>query len=136
MKKKGTTKKPEIPARHFDPNDPSVLVYEVYPRTKRTIYYLRGAQAKDFSQITLEGYEELASGLYTYKSGYGFGKKGAFLLATIKKYIAGDKPATLVISRKNTKSISGSKPVTVTLPYDEVHKLLLRLGRINEDNNN
>lgn len=128
--------KPEIPKRHFDPKDPSVLVYEVYPRSKKTIYYLRGSQARDFGKITLEGYEELPPGLYLYKSGYGFGKKGTFFLSAVKKHIGGVKPAALVISKKNIKSISGTNPVTITLPYDEVHNLLIRLGRINEDNNN
>lgn len=136
MSKKKATKKSEVPIRHFDLKDPTVLVYEVYPRSKKTIYYLRGSQAKDFSKITLSGYEELPSGLYLYKSGYGFGKKGTFLLSAVKKYIAGVKPAALVISRKNVKSITGTTLITVTLPYEEVHNLLIRLGRINEDNNN
>ena len=76
----------------------------------------------------------MPSGLYLYKSGYGFGKKGTFLLSAIKKYIAGDKPADLVISDKSGKSIKGRATITVTLPYDEVHNLLVRLGRLNEDN--
>src|SRR3989344_1871219 len=134
--KKKVSKKLEIPVKHFDPKDPLVLVYEVYPRSKRTIYYLRGSQANDFSKITLEGYEELPSGLYLYKSGYGFGKKGTFLLSAVKKYIAGAKPVALSISKKNVKSIAGTTLITVTLPYNEVHNLLVRLGRINEDNNN
>ena len=136
MHKKKVVKKPEVPIKHFDPKDATVLVYEVYPKSKKTIYYLRGGQAKDFSTITLEGYEELPSGLYLYKSGYGFGKKGTFLLSAIKKHIAGARPAALHISKKDTKSIKGSAKITVTLPYDEVHNLLVRLGRINEDNNN
>jgi len=115
--------KSEIPIKHFDPKEPKVLVYEVYPRSKKTIYHLRGGQAKDFSQITLEGYEGIPSGLYLYKSGYGFGKKGTFLLSAIKKHIAGAKPVALSISKKNVKSIKGSKIVSVTLPYDEVHNL-------------
>lgn len=136
MPKKAVKRTHEIPIKHFDPKDPSVLVYEVYPRSKKTIYYLRGSQAKDFGKITLEGYEELPSGLYLYKSGYGFGKKGTFLLSAVKKYIAGKRPAALVISKRNTKSISGTNPITITLPYGAVHNLLVRLGRINEDNNN
>jgi hypothetical protein len=129
-------KRPEIPLRHFDPKDPKALVYEVYPRAKRTVYYLRGAQGKDFSKITLDGYEGIPAGLYLYKSGYGFGKKGTFLLSAIKKYIAPNKPAELTISRAGKKSISGRAVVSVSLPYDEVHNLLVRLGRINEDSNN
>lgn len=134
--KKKAASKPEVSIKHFDLKDPTVLVYEVYPRSKKTVYHLRGSQAKDFSTVVLEGYEELPSGLYLYKSGYGFGKKGTFLLSAIKKYIVGARPAALHISNKNTKSIKGTATVTVTLPYDEVHNLLVRLGRINEDNNN
>lgn len=136
MARKKVAKKSEISIKHFDPKDPTVLVYEVYPRSKKTIYYLRGNQAKDFSKIILEGYEELPSGLYLYKSGFGFGKKGVFLLSAIKKYIAGAKPVTISISKKNVKSITGTALIAVTLPYNEVHNLLVRLGRINEDNNN
>jgi hypothetical protein len=136
MAKAETIARPEVPIRHYDPRDANVVVYEVYPRSKKTVYYLRGSQAKDFSKITLDGCEDLPSGLYLYKSGYGFGRKGWFLLSAIKKYVAGIKPAALVISKKNIKSIKGSALVTVTLPYAEVHNLLVRLGRINEDNNN
>src|SRR6266478_10000285 len=107
MAKTPAPKKEEVPIRHYDPKDSKVLVYEVYPRSKRTIYYLRGSQAKDFSKVILDGYEDLPSGLYLYKSGFGFGRKGTFLLSAIKKYIAGTKPAALVISKKNTKSIKG-----------------------------
>src|SRR6266404_6769709 len=133
---KARTTKQEVPIRHYDPKDSKVLVYEVYPRSKKTNYYLRGGQAKDFSKITLDGYEGLPSGLYLYKRGFGFGRKGTFLLSAIKEYIAGAKPAALVVSKKNIKSIAGGTTVTVTLPYGEVHNLLVRLGRINEDNNN
>jgi hypothetical protein len=136
MVKIATAARPEISRKHFDPNDPSVLVYEVFPRSKRTIYYLRGGQAKNFDNITLDGYEELPSGLYLYKSGYGFGRKGAFLLSAIKKYIGGSKPVQLAISKNKEKSIKGGRRLTVTLTHDEVHNLLVRLGRINEDNNN
>jgi hypothetical protein len=125
----------ETAIKHFDPKDPTHLVYEVYPKSRRVVYYLRGSQARDFSKITLDGYEELPSGLYLYKSGYGFGKKGTFLLSAIKKYIAGAKPVALVISKQNKKSIAGKTTITVTLPYTEVHNLLVRLGRINEDSN-
>ncbi len=135
-KKKKTAKKPEVPIPHLDPKDPKVLVYEVYPRSKKVVYHVRGSQARDFTQIILDGYDELPSGLYLYKSGYGFGKKGTFLLSAIKKYIGGTKPVALIVSKKNTKSITGTARRTVTLPYEEVHNLLVRLGRINEDNNN
>lgn len=134
--KKTTQKRSEIPVLHFDPKDLKVLVYEVYSRSKKVIYHIRGNQAKDFSQIVLDGYNDLPAGLYLYKSGYGFGKKGTFLLSAIKKHIGGNKPVALVISKKNIKSISGTIRLTVTLPYTEVHNLLVRLGRINEDNNN
>lgn len=135
-KKKTAKNKSEVPIQHFDPKEPTVLVYEVYPLSKKTVYHLRGSQAKDFSTITLEGYEDLPAGLYLYKSGYGFGKKGTFLLSAIKKHIVGARPAALHITKKDKKSIKGTTTVTVTLPYAEVHNLLVRLGRINEDNNN
>lgn len=128
--------KPEIPTQHFDPKDQVTLVYEVFPRSKKTVYHLRGSQAKDFSKITLQGYQGLPSGLYLYKSGYGFGKKGVFLLTALKKYLSPTRPVELVISNKNIKSIGGTTVINITLPYDEVHNLLVRLGRLNEDNNN
>lgn len=128
--------KKEVPKKFFDQKDPSVLIYEVYPRSKKIIYYIRGSQAKAFDKITFKGYVELPSGLYLYKGGYGLGKKGTFLLSAIKKYLAGEKPASLVITSKDVKTIIGTKPVEITLPYSEVHNLLVRLGRINEDNNN
>ena len=128
-------KAPETSIKHFDPKDPRVLVYEVYPPSHKTIYHIRGNQAKNINKITLDGYQELPSGLYLYKSGFGFGKKGTFLLSAIQKYIGGAKPVNLIISKKSRKSITGSSNITVTLPYEEVHNLLTRLGRINEDNN-
>jgi hypothetical protein len=48
---------PEVPIRHYDPRDANGVVYEVNPRSKKTVYYLRGSQAKDVSKITLDGYE-------------------------------------------------------------------------------
>ena len=42
-----------MPIKHFDPKNLSTLVYEEYPRSKKTIYYLRGSQARNFSKITL-----------------------------------------------------------------------------------
>lgn len=131
-----TRRKSEMPVKHFDPKDSSVLVYEVYPRSKKTVYHLRGSQARYFSSITLDGYEGLPAGLYLYKGGYGFGRKGTFLLSAIKEHIVGNKPASLIVSKKSTKSITGTTVINVTLPYDEVHNLLVRFGRINEDNNN
>lgn len=126
----------ETPTKHFDPKEHKFLVYEVYPRSKKTIYHLRGSQAQHVDKITLEGYDGLPAGLFLYKSGFGFGRKGTFLLSAIKEHIAASKPFTLKISRKGAKSISGKAPVAVTLPYNEIHDLLVRLGRINEDNNN
>jgi hypothetical protein len=134
--KKNLVLKKEKPIEHFDPKDPKVLVYEVYPKSKKTIYYLRGGQAKELNKITLDGYQDLPSGLFLYKSGYGFGKKGTFLISALKKYIGGQKPIDLIITSKNVKSIIKKDSVTITLPCNEVHNLLMRLGRINEDSNN
>lgn len=136
MTKKLKSAKGETSKKHFDAQDPKILVYEVFSRSKKTVYHVRGGQAKYFPKITLKGYEGLPAGLYLYKSGFGLGKKGTFLLSAIKTYIAGSKPAELIISNKGAKSVSGTRVVTITLPYDEVHNLLVRLGRINEDNNN
>jgi hypothetical protein len=124
------------PTKHFDPQDPKALVYEVYPRPKRTIYHLRGGQAKDFSTIVLDGYEGIPSGLFLNKRGFGFGKKGIFLLNAIKAHLSASKPVQLVISKKGTKSVKGGTRVTVTLPYTDVRDVLVRFGRINEDSNN
>lgn len=133
---KRNVKRIEESKKFFAPKDPEVLVYEVFTHSKKVVYHLRGGQAKYFSKITLDGYQELPSGLFLYKSGYGLGKKGAFLLAALKKYIGDSKPIELVISSKGSKSVTRKKRVTVTLPYAEVHNLLVRLGRINEDGNN
>jgi hypothetical protein len=129
-------RKQETPTKYFDPQDPKLLVYEVFRKSKKTVYYLRGSQGNHLSKVTLDGFDGLPSGLFLYKRGFGFGRKGTFLLSAIKEHIGAGKPVALCISRRNTKSIEGSSPVTVTLPYDEVHNLLVRLGRINEDSNN
>ena len=126
----------EIPVKHHDPKDSKVVVYEVFRRSKRTVYHVRGGQANSVSKIMLDGFEGLPSGLFLYKRGFGFGRKGTFLLSAIKEHIGGGKPVELHIAKNNIKSIKGTAVVTVTLPYDEVHNLLVRLGRINEDSNN
>lgn len=111
-------------------------VYEVYTRPKRTIYHLRGGQASHLAEVVLEGYDGLPPGLYLNKSGYGFGKKGVFLLSALKKHLSMDKKLTLIITNKNTKSIINKNNITtVTFPYADIRNLLIRLGRINEDNN-
>lgn len=136
-KQKVTKKKAEVPLKHFDPREGKYCVYEIYPQSKKTIYYLRGDQAKNLSKITLLGYTGLPSGLYLNRNGYGFGKKGAFLLSSIKQHLAAGKILEFIISSKSAKSIQKILHITtVTLPCQDVRNLLVRLGRINEDNNN
>lgn len=127
----------ERPTKHFDAKEGKFCVYEIYPRSKKTIYYLRGNQTKHIDRIILDGYRGLPSGLYLNKSGWGFGKKGIFLLSALNQHISPGKKLELIISNKDEKSVRvQSLIVTVTLPYTDVRNLLLRLGRINEDNNN
>src|SRR5262249_46249627 len=97
---------------------------------------LQGGQAKHLSNITLDGYDGLPSGLYLNRNGYGFGKKGVFLLSSLKQHLSVDRKLNLVITSKNTKSVlNKSGTTTVTLSYQDVRNLLTRLARINEDNN-
>ncbi len=100
-------KTPDATVRFFDPKEKTFCVYEVYARPKRTVYYIRGGQDKHFSSITLDGFQGLPAGLYLNKGGYGFGKKGVFLLSALKQHLGGTKPVDLVISSKNTNSITG-----------------------------
>ncbi len=128
--------KTDKPIQVFDPEDAKALVYEVYPKSKQTIYHLRGGQAKDFSTIVLDGYEGIPSGLFLNKRGFGFGKKGIFLLNAIKAHLSPSKPVQLVISKNAVKSVKGGARITVTLPYVDVRDILVRFGRLNEDSNN
>lgn len=123
--------------RFFDPKEGVFCVFEVFPKQKKTIYYLRGDQAKYLPSINLDGYTGLPTGLYLNKNGYGFGKKGVFLLAALKENLAHGKLFELSISENKTKNIRVSaKKVTVTLSHTDVKNLLIRLARIKEDSNN
>lgn len=129
--------KPEIPEKHLDLKDGKFCVYEIYRRQKRTIYYIQGSQSKYLSKIILEGFEGIPPGLYLYKSGYGFQKKGTFLLSALKNNLAPTRQLELTITSKQSKKIKkGALRVFVTLPHLDVKNLLVRLGRINEDSNN
>src|SRR3989344_1331048 len=137
MATKKKRKKPEVPEQHFDSKEGTFCVYEIYRKSKKTIYFLRGAQSKHIDKITLEGYEGLPSGLYLYKDGFGLGKKGTFFLSALKTHIAKGKRLGLVVLSKGKKSIrNSSTTVTVSLPVIDIKNLLVRLGRINEDSNN
>lgn len=130
-------RKIETPEKFFDPKEKTFCVYEVYDKSKKTIYFLRGGQDKHFSKITLEGFKGIPSGLYLNKSGYGFGKKGVFLLSALRQHFGATKPVDLTITNKSTKSVKRSiTKTTIVLPKQDVQNLLVRLGRINEDNNN
>lgn len=134
---KKITKKVETPEQHFASDKPTFCAYEVYSKSNKTIYYLQEAKAKQLTSITLDGYQTLPSGLYLNKNGYGFGKKGIFLLTALKENLAGKKALELTISNKQTKKVQkGVHKVSVTLPLIDVKNLLIRLGRINEENNN
>lgn len=122
--------------RHLD-KEGKFCVYEIFKRSKKTIYYFRGNQAKYTSSFTLQGYEGLPPGLFLNKEGYGFGKKGIFLLSALKNHISLDKKLNFVVINKKIKSIrKTAATINITLPFEDVRNLLQRLGRINEDNNN
>ncbi len=130
-------KKPEIPEQYFASDKPTFCVYEVYPESNKTIYYLQESKAKQVESITLDGYQGLPSGLYLNRKGYGFGKKGTFLLLSLKSNLALNKKLELTITSKQSKKIiKGAAKVSVTLPFQDVKNLLVKLGRINEDSNN
>lgn len=113
-----------------------MCIYEVYRKSNRIIYYLRDGKAKILPEITLEGYCGLPSGLYLNRKGYGFGKKGVFLLSALKDHFAPNKKLELTITSKQTKKVDKTATkVYVTLPFQDVKNLLVRLGRINEDSN-
>jgi len=137
MATKKKKKKLEIPEQHFDSKEGKFCVYEIYRKSKKTIYFIRGAQSKHIDKITLQGYEGLPPGLYLYKEGFGFGKKGTFFLSALKTYLAQGKRLELIILNKGVKSIHKSATtVTISLPAIDIKNLLVRLGRINEDGNN
>ena len=129
-------KKVELPEKHFASDKPAFCVYEVYRKSNKTIYHLQESLAKKVEDITLEGYAGLPSGLYLNRNGYGFGKKGVFLLSALKDHFAPTKKLELTITSKQTKKIvKSTTKVSVTLPFLDIKNLLVRLGRINEDSN-
>ncbi len=132
-----TKRKEEKPEQHFDSEKGTFCVYEIYRKQNKTIYYLQGGQAKFLSKIILDGYRGLPSGLYLNRNGYGFGKKGTFLLSALRDNLAPNKLLEFTITGKKTKSVKKSALKTsVVLPLIDVKNLLVRLGRINEDSNN
>ncbi len=126
----------EIPEQHFASDEPTFCVYEVYRKSKKTVYHLRGGQATHLSFITLQGFEGIPTGLYLNKNGFGFGKKGIFLLSALKKELSGGKILDFTISRQIKKIRKGMHKTSIILPIVDVRNILIRLGRINEDNNN
>lgn len=138
MAKKNKSKKPEVPDKHFASDDASVCVYEVYKKSNKTIYYFRDSRYLKYTdKLTLQGYTDLPAGLYLNKKGYGFGKKGILLLIALKEQLAPRKNLEVVIIRKGKKSINNkSTNVVVILPCDDVKNLIVKLARINEENNN
>lgn len=136
MAKKSTKKVEEKPEQHFDSEKGTFCVYEVYRKQNKTIYYLQGGQAKFLSKIILSGYQGLPSGLYLNRNGYGFGKKGTFLLSALKDNLATNKLLEFTITKKTKSVKKNTLKTSVTLPLIDVKNLLVRLGRINEDSNN
>ncbi len=131
------SKKEEKPEQHFDSEKGTFCVYEIFRKQKKTIYYLQGGQVKFLSKIILSGYQGLPSGLYLNRNGYGFGKKGTFLLSAMKENLAPNKLLEFTVTSNKTKSIKKSTLKTsVELPLIDIKNLLVRLGRINEDSNN
>ena len=129
-------KKPETPDQHFSTDKSGFCVYEIYRQSNKTIYHLQD-KIKHLTDITLDGFQGLPSGLYLNKNGYGFGKKGIFLLSALKENLASNKILELIVSdKKSKKVVKGINKVSVTLPLIDVKNLLIRLGRINEDSNN
>lgn len=127
----------EIPEQHFASDKVTFCVYEVYRKSNKTIYHFQEAKAKQLASITLDGFQGLPSGLYLNKNGYGFGKKGVFLITSLKENLASTKILELTISSKKPKKVvKSSNKVSVTIPIIDVKNLLIRLGRINEDSNN
>src|SRR5688500_5364249 len=125
--------KVEIPQRVFASDDSKVCVYEIYHKSDRTIYYLRGDQAKNVRQIQLDGFQGLPPGLYLNRKGFGFGKKGTFLLSALQTHIGNGRIVEMVITKKTTKALTVSTTkAKITIPYHDVKNLLVRLGRINE----
>ncbi len=132
-------KKQEIPERRFATDDPDFCVCEIYRKTNKTIYNFRPTKAKEVSSITLDGFQGVPSGLYLNKNGYGFSgsKKGVFLLLGLKNHLANGRILEFIISDKQRKKVkNGIHKISVTLPFIDIKNLLIRLGRINEDNNN
>lgn len=111
----------ETPEKHFASDDKNICVYEIYRRSKKTVYYLRGTQAKHLSKIILNGFEGIPSGLYLNRNGFGFGKKGVFLLSALKDHLAAGKLLEFIISNKNNKKVQkGSLKVSITIPSQDV----------------
>lgn len=140
MKKaRKTTKKKRVTAAlepHYDRNK-DFCVYEIDRKNKKTIYHLRGDQAKQVSQIEFDGFLGLPVGLYLSTSGYGFRKKGTFLLSMLRQNIDSAKAFELLVKNDALKSAwkESSTKVLVTLPFAEVKKLLKALSITNEKHN-
>lgn len=113
------------------------LVYEVDRKSRKTIYYLRGDQAKQIPQIELDGFLGIPVGLYLRGSGFGFGKKGTFLLSMLRQNIDSSKAFQLIIKKDAPKSTWKElrKQVSVMLPFTEAKKLLKTLSIANEKHN-
>ncbi len=133
VKKKTVSKKTD---KYYDSEEEEFLVYEIFKKPIKTIYYIRGNQAKFADKIVLEGCDGLPAGLYLNKKGYGFGKKGFFLLRCLKNNFCKKRILELIVSKNTVKSIKvNKKSVLIKLPFLDVKNLLVRLARINEDNN-
>jgi hypothetical protein len=135
--RRAKTKPPAGITKVFDKEDTAVCIYEIHHKENKTIYYNRGGEKAVFPKITLIGFQGLPTGLYLNRKGYGIGRKGVFLLTALSQHFGQGSKPELVITAKPGKSLkkSGGRTI-VTIPYDDAKNLLVRLGRINEENNN
>jgi hypothetical protein len=121
---------------HFDSRN-EFLVYEVDRKNKKTFYHLRGDQAKQVPQIEFDGFLGIPVGLYLKASGYGFGKKGTFILSMLRQNIDSTKALQLVVKKDAFNPVwkESSTRASVTLPFTDLKKLLKALAITNEKHN-
>ena len=134
--KKRITK--EEPKQYFD-SEKKFLVYEVFPESKKTIYYIKpeSGQYKFTDKVILDGFVGLPTGLYLNRQGFGFGKKGTFLFQRIKDHISHDKKLELIVTKDKVKNLTQSRTTTkITLPYLDVRRLISKFSGLNEEFNN
>lgn len=137
MRKKIDSEKPK---QEFDHKTKNFCVWEIYLKSNKVIYHIRpeSKQASFVRYITFDGFKDKPT-LFLNSDGWGFtaSKKGFYLLSSLKKHLGESQKLNLIITNDNKKKIKKSPLFnTVIIPFNDVKKLLLRLGQINEQNNN